>query len=60
MMKEKLDKDVDVIEISEINKKMPPYKHIRDIIVTNQELIKTTTAKVKRHEEIARILGENK
>ena len=47
-------------KISEINKKMPPYKHIRDIIVTNQELIKTTTAKVKRHEEIARILGENK
>lgn len=47
-------------KIFEINKKMPPYKHIRDIIVTNQELIKTTTAKVKRHEEIARILGENK
>ena len=47
-------------KISEINKKMPTYKHIRDIIVTNQELIKTTTAKVKRHEEIARILGENK
>lgn len=47
-------------KISEINKKMPPYKHIRDIIVTNQELIKTTTAKVKRHEEIARILEKNK
>lgn len=42
--------------ISDINKNMPPYKHIREIIVTNEELIKTTTAKVKRHEEIAKIL----
>lgn len=47
-------------KISEINHKMPPYKHIRDIIVTNEELIKTTTAKVKRHEEIAKILGTQK
>lgn len=46
--------------ISKINDNMPPYKHIRDVIVTSEELIKTTTAKVKRHEEIAKILGENK
>lgn len=44
-------------KISEINKNMPSYKHIRHIIVTDEELIKTTTAKVKRHEEIAKILG---
>ena len=43
--------------ISEINKNMPNYKHIRDIIITDEELIKTTTAKVKRYEEIAKILG---
>lgn len=43
--------------IAKINANMPPYKHIRDVIVTNEELIKTTTAKVKRHEEIAKILG---
>ncbi len=42
--------------ISEINKNMPPYKHIRDIIVTDEEMIKTTTGKVKRHEEIKKIL----
>ena len=42
--------------VSEINKKMPPYKHIRDIIVTDEEMIKTTTGKVKRHEEIKKIL----
>lgn len=46
--------------ISKINDNMPPYKHIRDIIITDEELIKTTTAKVKRHEEIAKILGGNK
>ncbi|MFG6318765.1 MAG: AMP-binding protein [Clostridia bacterium] len=46
--------------IAKINENMPPYKHIRDVIVTSEELIKTTTAKVKRHEEIAKILGENK
>lgn len=46
--------------ISKLNENMPPYKHIRDVIVTSEELIKTTTAKVKRHEEIAKILGENK
>lgn len=45
-------------KISDINKNMPAYKHIRDIIVTDEELIKTTTAKVKRHEEIAKILGK--
>lgn len=46
--------------VSKINENMPPYKHIRDVIVTSEELIKTTTAKVKRHEEIAKILGEKK
>ena len=44
--------------VAEINKNMPAFKHIRDIIVTDEELIKTTTAKVKRHEEIKRILEE--
>ena len=35
---------------------MPPYKYIRDIIVKDKELIKTTTQKVKRHEEIKNVL----
>ena len=43
-------------KIADINKNMPSYKHIRHIIVTDEELIKTTTAKVKRHEEMAKIL----
>ncbi len=46
--------------ISEINKNMPAYKHIRHIIVSKEEMIKTTTGKIKRHEEIARMLEDNK
>ena len=44
--------------VKEINKTMPAYKYIREIIVTDKELIKTTTQKVKRHEEIKKVLGK--
>jgi len=43
-------------EIKRINKTMPIYKYIREVMITDQELIKTTTQKVKRHEELAKIL----
>ena len=43
-------------KIKELNKTMPPYKYIKEIIVTEEELIKTTTQKIKRHEEMAKIL----
>ena len=43
-------------KVKEINKKMPAYKYVRDIMVTTEPLIKTTTAKIKRHEELAKIL----
>lgn len=39
-----------------VNKSMPAYKYIREIIVTDEPLIKTTTQKIKRHEEIKKIL----
>ena len=42
-----------------VNKKMPTYKYIKNIMITEEPLIKTTTNKVKRHEEIKKIL-ENK
>ena len=35
-------------KIKEINKKMPPYKAIRGIILTEEPLIKTSTNKIKR------------
>ncbi len=47
-------------KIKDINKTMPKYKYIKELIVTDKELIKTSTAKVKRHEEIANIMKEKK
>ena len=44
-------------QIKEINKTFPPYKYIKNMILTDEELIKTTTKKVKRQEELKRILG---
>jgi long-chain acyl-CoA synthetase len=43
-------------QIKELNKTFPKYKHIQKLIVTDEELIKTTTKKVKRHEEMKKIL----
>ena len=45
-------------QIKEINKTFPPYKYIKNMILTDQELVKTTTQKVKRQEEIKKILGK--
>lgn len=45
-------------EIKEINKSMPAYKHIRNLIITEEPMIKTTTQKIKRNEELKKILGE--
>ena len=44
-------------KIKEINKTFPPYKYIKNMILTDEELIKTTTKKVKRNEELKRILN---
>ena len=53
---EKDIKDVIWNEVKKINKEMPAYKYIRDIIVTDKELIKTTTQKIKRFEEMKTVL----
>lgn len=39
-------------DIKNINKTMPNYKHIKNLVITDEEMIKTTTAKVKRFEEM--------
>lgn len=47
-------------EIKVLNKSFPTYKHIRTMILTDEEFIKTTSKKIKRFEEMKKILGENK
>ena len=43
-------------QIKELNKSFPRYKHIQNLILTDEELIKTTTKKIKRQEEMKKIL----
>ena len=43
-------------EVKKVNKTMPAYKYIREISITDKELIKTTTQKVKRFEEIKTVI----
>lgn len=45
-------------KIKEINKTFPPYKYIKNMILTDKELMKTTTKKVKRNEEIKNLLKQ--
>lgn len=44
-------------EVKKVNKTMPAYKYVREISITDKELIKTTTQKIKRFEEIKTILN---
>ncbi len=45
-------------EIKKVNKTMPAYKYIREISLTKVELIKTTTQKIKRFEEIKTVMSK--
>ncbi len=47
-------------EIKALNERFPAYKHIKALILTEEELIKTTTQKVKRQEELKKVLEETK
>ena len=42
-------------KVKEINKTMPAYKSIRNLILTQVPIIKTTTGKIKRYEELKKI-----
>ena len=44
-------------EIKKVNKTMPAYKYIREVSITEEDLIKTTTQKIKRFEEIKTVLS---
>lgn len=39
-------------KVKEVNQTLPDVKHIKEIIITDEPLAKTTTQKVKRYEEI--------
>ena len=45
-------------KVKEINNLMPKYKYVREMIITEEELIKTTTLKIKRHEELKKVLAK--
>jgi long-chain acyl-CoA synthetase len=56
----KLNKEEEIKEfldekIKEINKTMPNYKFIKEVYVTTEPLIKTTTLKIKRFEEMKKM-----
>jgi len=41
----------------EVNSKLTNFKHIKNLVITDEPMIKTTTNKVKRKEEIKKILA---
>ena len=45
-------------KVKEVNNLMPKYKYVREMIITEEELIKTTTLKIKRHEELKKVLAK--
>ncbi|MGN1327963.1 MAG: AMP-dependent synthetase/ligase [Clostridia bacterium] len=47
-------------DIKQINSGLVNYMHIKKLIITDEPMIKTSTAKVKRYEELKKILAEEK
>ena len=45
-------------DIKEINTTVPKYKHVKKFILTKEPMIKTTTAKIKKFEEVEKIIKE--
>ena len=48
-------KDIIWKDVKEINSKLTTYKHIKNLVITKEPMIKTTTAKVKRFEEMKKM-----
>lgn len=42
--------------VKEINKTMPKYKYVKKLLLTDEELVKTTTLKIKRNIEMEKIM----
>jgi long-chain acyl-CoA synthetase len=47
-------------EIKEINKQLPAFKRLKELIITTEPLEKTTTQKIRRFKEFEKILGKKK
>ena len=47
-------------DIKTVNTKLITFKHIKKIIVTDEPMIKTSTAKIKRYQEVEKIKAELK
>ena len=47
-------------KIKDINKTLPMYKYIKDMTLTTEPLIKTSTQKIKRFEELKKVLANRK
>ena len=57
------EKDLEAVlwaKIKDINKTLPMYKYIKHMTFTSEPLIKTTTNKIKRNEELKQILTKEK
>lgn len=57
LYRKKLDEELKEIfwqKVKEVNQTLPDVKHIKEIILTDEPLAKTTTQKVKRYEEISK------
>ena len=44
---------------TKVNKQMPAYKYIRRILISTEPIVKTTTQKIKRSEELKKIKSKN-
>lgn len=42
--------------VKEVNKTMPKYKYVKKLLLTDSELVKTTTLKIKRNVEMEQIM----
>lgn len=42
--------------VKEVNRTMPKYKYVKKLILTDEELVKTTTLKIKRKIEMEKIM----
>lgn len=51
-------RDVIWEQIKEINQTIPHYKRVTDLYLTEEPFIKTTSLKIKRKEQLKKVLGE--